>query len=274
MARLPRALFTGSLLVGALCVQPASAIAQIPGHVRVVADSARILRWLRPANDVLVMVDRGTTLEVLDKEGTNDGEWYWVVVPANAHGTRKAGWIRAINVEPFTPPPVAPKADRRFEAVEPPADAPAKPASPAAEDKVTITDGRSTTAPGSGSSASSSANAAKRYTFDDLHFDRDRAAIRPEDAGTLRAAAEALKADPSLVVDIQGYTCSLGTPEHNLALGARRAKAVMDYLVGAGVSADRLTTISLGETQPKHDNSQETSRRLNRRVQLVPKDQR
>jgi outer membrane protein OmpA-like peptidoglycan-associated protein len=48
----------------------------------------------------------------------------------------------------------------------------------------------------------------------------------------------------------------------------------MDYLVGAGVSADRLTTISLGETQPKHDNSQETSRRLNRRVQLVPKDQR
>jgi outer membrane protein OmpA-like peptidoglycan-associated protein len=271
MSRLPRALFIGVLLVVALAVQAAPALAQIPGHVRVVTDSARILRWLRPADEVLVKVNQGTTLEVLDQES----DWYWVVLPPSAHGTRKVGWIRAFNVEPFTPPPATPKTDPRYGPETVPPSVPSAKSAPAPaakekdEDKVTITAERNTAA-----SSSNSIAATKRYTFDDVHFERDRAAIRPEDMETLRAAVEALKGDSSLVVDIQGYTCNLGTPTHNLTLGAQRAKAVLDYLVSEGIPADRLTTISLGETHAKHDNSQETSRRLNRRVAIVPKGQR
>jgi outer membrane protein OmpA-like peptidoglycan-associated protein len=234
--------------------------------VRVVVDSARILRWLRPGNDVLMRVNQGTPLEVLDQ----DGDWYWVVVPRNAHGTRKAGWIHAINVEPFTPPPVTLKPDPRSEPAALSSAVPAaKPvAPPAAEDKVTITAERGSTAPGAGS------DAAKRYTFDDVYFERNRATLRPESADALRAAVDALKSDASLVVDIQGYTCNLGTSEYNLALGTRRAQAVRDYLLSQGVPAERLTTISLGETHPKANNATEESRRLNRRVALVPKTDR
>lgn len=265
MPRLPRPLVIGAFLVVAFCAQAAPASAQFPGHVRVVAESARILRWLRPGHDVLVMVDKGTTLEVLDQ----DSGWYWVVVPANAHGTRKAGWINAVNVEPFTPPPVTLKADPRAEAVTLSSSIPLAKTTPPAEDKVTITDRRTAT-----ESVSTSADAAKRYAFDDVHFERDRAVLRPEGVQSLRAAVDALKADSSLVVDIEGYTCNLGSTEYNLALGSRRAKAVRDYLVSEGIPADRLTMISLGETHAKHDNSQEASRRLNRRVALVPKGQR
>ena len=74
--------------------------------------------------------------------------------------------------------------------------------------------------------------------------------------------------DPNLRLTIEGYTCNLGTPAHNLALGVRRANTVRDYLLNQGIGADRLHTASLGEDQPKHDNTREETRRLNRRVAL------
>ncbi|HET7216936.1 MAG TPA: OmpA family protein, partial [Vicinamibacterales bacterium] len=225
MSRMLRALSIGTLLVVAVSVPVSPAAAQqIPSHVRVITGSARILRWLRPANDVLLTVNQGTTLEVLDQ----DADWYWVVVPPNAHGTRKVGWIRASNVEPFVPPPVMPKEDPRREAEPQARVAPAASAAsttPAgADDKVTITERRDGTAAGD----------KKIYTFQDVHFDRNRYAILQQDMETLRAAVAALKADPSLVVDIEGYTCNLGTTKYNLELGVRRANAVKDYLVSEG----------------------------------------
>lgn len=85
----------------------------------------------------------------------------------------------------------------------------------------------------------------------------------------LRAALAALEADP-LLSNIEAYTCSLGTTTYNLALGARRANAVKNYLVSEGIAADRLHTVSPGEDHAKHDNSREETRQLNRRVALVP----
>ena len=108
------------------------------------------------------------------------------------------------------------------------------------------------------------------YTFEDVHFDRDRHDLRAEDIDLLRSVVAALKADPILAVNIEGYTCNLGTPAHNLALGVSRATAVRDYLVSQGIAAERLHTASRGEDQPKHDNSREETRRLNRRVAFVP----
>jgi outer membrane protein OmpA-like peptidoglycan-associated protein len=111
--------------------------------------------------------------------------------------------------------------------------------------------------------------AEKVYTFEDVHFDFDRYTLRPEAQRILDDAVKALKESPGLRLTVEGHTCSIGTTEYNLALGERRAAAARDYLVSQGVTADRLRTISFGEERPKHDNSREETRRLNRRASLV-----
>ena len=54
-----------------------------------------------------------------------------------------------------------------------------------------------------------------------------------------------------------------------MALGERRSNSVRDYLVQNGVAGNRVTSVSYGEEKPKHDNSREETRRLNRRAALV-----
>jgi peptidoglycan-associated lipoprotein len=276
MSRMARSFSVGALIAIAVGI-PATSAAQapIPAHIRVLTKSERIMRWLGPQTDVLLVVNQGTTLEVIDFE--KEKGWYWVVVPADLHGTRRVGWIRATSVEPsvaLAASPVAPPAvasePQREEAPTQPLVAPSPNMAAAAEDNVAITVRRETPA----ASAADGGGATKPYTFEDVHFARDQFAIRNEDMVRLVAAATALKDDPTLVVTIEGHTCSLGTGTYNLALGNRRANAVKDYLVSAGVPADRLVTVSQGEANPEFDNSHEETRQLNRRVALVRKVQR
>jgi outer membrane protein OmpA-like peptidoglycan-associated protein len=131
------------------------------------------------------------------------------------------------------------------------------------------------TCPTDGKTASDTVNiqvtrpAVRNYTFEDVYFDFDRYSLRPEATRVLDEAIAALRDDPTLRVEIEGHTCSIGTSEYNLALGNRRASSVRDYLVSRGILADRLRTVSYGEERPKYDNSREETRRLNRRAALV-----
>jgi len=109
----------------------------------------------------------------------------------------------------------------------------------------------------------------RTITFEDVYFDFDRYSLRPEATRVLDEAVTALRENATLRVEIEGHTCSIGTAEYNLALGDRRANAVRDYLVSRGIGADRLRSVSYGEERPKHDNSREETRRLNRRAALV-----
>jgi outer membrane protein OmpA-like peptidoglycan-associated protein len=133
---------------------------------------------------------------------------------------------------------------------------------------VTVNDGR-----GGEASATVTINVIapprKQFTFEDVHFDFDRYTLRPDALRVLDEAVAAMKEDGTLRLEIEGHTCNIGTNEYNLALGERRAHAVRDYLTSRGVSADRLRTVSYGEERPKHDNSREETRRLNRRAALV-----
>src|SRR5947207_7511548 len=84
----------------------------------------------------------------------------------------------------------------------------------------------------------------------DIHFDFDKYDIRPADAKTLDGNAGWLKSNPNHLVLIEGHCDERGTNEYNLALGERRAKSTMNYLVSQGVQASRITIISYGEERP------------------------
>src|SRR5688572_18909605 len=84
----------------------------------------------------------------------------------------------------------------------------------------------------------------------DITFDFDKYDIRPADAKTLDTNATWLKSNPNHLVLIEGHCDERGTNEYNLALGERRAKSTMNYLVSQGVQASRITIISYGEERP------------------------
>ena len=99
----------------------------------------------------------------------------------------------------------------------------------------------------------------------DVHFDFDKADILEKDKGVLQAIADFMKAHPQAMVMVDGNCDERGTVEYNLALGERRAHAAMDYLVGLGVSASRLSTLSYGKEKPVCTQSVESCWSLNRR---------
>ena len=238
----------------------AAAAAQIPPDVRVI-NAAPIARWLHGESDILATVEPGTTLGVLGKEGG----WYWVIAPPDAHGTRPAGWIAAGSVEV-----VAETATRLAPApilqIERPVSVPPKGISAQAPAGAPVAVTRRVAA-----ADSANARAARKdYDFEDVHFALNRYSLRSKETTILDGAANKLKDDPLLRLNVEGYTCNLGTPAYNLSLGDRRANAVKDYLMSKGVPGDQLRTMSFGEERAKHDNSHKETRPLNRRVALVP----
>jgi len=104
----------------------------------------------------------------------------------------------------------------------------------------------------------------------DIHFDFDKYDIRPGDAKILDTNAAWLKTNTDLVL-IEGHCDERGTNEYNLALGERRAKATMNYLVGQGVQANRITIISYGEERPSCTEHNEGCWAKNRRSHFLVK---
>ncbi|MGA9796724.1 MAG: peptidoglycan-associated lipoprotein Pal [Rhizomicrobium sp.] len=100
---------------------------------------------------------------------------------------------------------------------------------------------------------------------DTVHFDYDKYNVTDEDRGTLQRQAQWLAKYPQVRVTIEGNCDERGTREYNLALGARRANAVKEYLVSLGVSSARVDTISYGKERPVCSESTEDCWAQNRR---------
>jgi len=101
-----------------------------------------------------------------------------------------------------------------------------------------------------GSARPAPAEFAARAELEDIHFDFDRHDIRPGDARILDVSAAWLQENPGTLVLIEGHCDERGTDAYNLALGDRRAKAAMDYLVSRGIQAERVNTLSYGKERP------------------------
>ena len=147
---------------------------------------------------------------------------------------------------------------------------PATPAPPAAAAPVTPAPATPVPAPATPPLPSEfTANA----NLKDIHFDFDKYDIRPEDARILDSNAAWLKTNARNLVLIEGHCDERGTAEYNLALGERRAKSTMNYLVSQGVAANRITIISYGKERPLCTEKTETCWAMNRRAHHLVKAQ-
>ena len=105
----------------------------------------------------------------------------------------------------------------------------------------------------------------------DIHFAFDSYEIRSSDAKILDATTQWLRTHPDALLLIEGHADERGTNEYNVALGERRAKASMNYLVSHGIQAARITIISYGEERGTCHESNERCWSLNRRAHFLVK---
>ena len=113
---------------------------------------------------------------------------------------------------------------------------------------------------------------ADSWTFHDINFEVNKAVLTPASHAILDEIVAGLKDRPALNVTVEGHTDITGTHAYNMDLSNRRAKAVVDYLVGKGISPERLNAIGYGPDRPIADNNTKAGRAKNRRVQFTKMD--
>tara|TARA_B110000090_G_scaffold171026_1_gene190910 strand:+ start:350 stop:904 length:555 start_codon:yes stop_codon:yes gene_type:complete len=102
-----------------------------------------------------------------------------------------------------------------------------------------------------------------------VYFDFDVSSVSSDSSALLDAHAKFLNANTGVNVLVEGHADERGTPEYNIALGERRAKAIVTYLQNMGVSAAQVTMVSYGEEKPMVKDRSEAAFSKNRRAVLV-----
>jgi len=101
-----------------------------------------------------------------------------------------------------------------------------------------------------------------------VSFRSGSAQVTPGSASVLNRVAEALIANPTVKVEIQGHTDNSGSRASNVSISQRRANAVRGYLISKGVDGSRLSAKGYGPDQPMVPNTTPNNRAQNRRVEL------
>ena len=103
----------------------------------------------------------------------------------------------------------------------------------------------------------------------DVLFDFGKATLKPGTRETLAKLSGILLAYPSLKLQLEGHTDSIGSDEFNQTLSEKRAYAVRDYLVQASINGNSLTAVGFGKANPVASNDTDKGRQQNRRVEMV-----
>ena len=103
----------------------------------------------------------------------------------------------------------------------------------------------------------------------DVLFDFNQATLKPDAREKLARVSGILLAYPTLHVNVEGHTDSIGTDEYNLKLSERRANAVRDYLTSNGINSANVGAVGLGKADPVASNDTAAGRQQNRRVEMV-----
>jgi outer membrane protein OmpA-like peptidoglycan-associated protein/tetratricopeptide (TPR) repeat protein len=109
----------------------------------------------------------------------------------------------------------------------------------------------------------------KPIVLKNVFFETSKADLRKESRVELNKLRLLLTENPNMKIEISGHTDNVGSDADNLSLSEKRAKAVRDYLIQNGISAERLTYKGYGKTQPVDSNDTETGRAANRRTAFL-----
>lgn len=109
----------------------------------------------------------------------------------------------------------------------------------------------------------------RKLDLQTVYFDYDKFILNPQALDIMSVNADQMWNHPLSVVLIEGHCDERGTEEYNLALGEKRAREVRDYLVKYGISPERLSIISYGESVPAAPGSGEKSWSKNRRAEFA-----
>ena len=119
--------------------------------------------------------------------------------------------------------------------------------------------------------AKKNAEALVELSLQNIYFDYDKSAIRPDAREILKANAEIFTKNSSAKIVVEGHCDERGTAEYNMALGERRAQEAKQYMVNLGIDASRIETISYGKERPLDNRSTEEAWAQNRRAQFLLK---
>ncbi len=108
----------------------------------------------------------------------------------------------------------------------------------------------------------------KESQFETVYFDFDKSNLRSDSKSGLDANYDLLMQFPDVMVKIEGHCDERGTVEYNLSLGEKRATSCKDYLVGLGIDASRISTISYGKEKPVDAGHSEAAWGKNRRCEF------
>lgn len=95
------------------------------------------------------------------------------------------------------------------------------------------------------------ASISKPSVVENIFYDFDKATLRPESKDALDELAVMLEDNPNVAIEMGSHTDRMGSDDYNLALSDRRAKSVVDYLVGKGINPSRLSYVGYGKSKPK-----------------------
>jgi peptidoglycan-associated lipoprotein len=228
--------------------------------VRVLRDNLEIKQWRSGRPHVTSVASAGTMLDVLSTDGDmyvhRESNWYFVLFPPDAWGTRRPGWISGRNVEYIPGVPFATVAPPVAVMVEPPPAVTTPPAPPRVESPMPAAEARA---------AATNVPAVSEVV---LYFDFGKSNLTDESKGKLAAAFSTLKPNEvNVSFALEGHADWIGTGKFNERLGLARAEMVKQFLNDQfKIPADKIGVVSFGEDKPAAPNSTDEGRALNRRV--------
>ena len=121
---------------------------------------------------------------------------------------------------------------------------------------------------GTSSLSAAEAVAEMQANFQRVQFQVDSSDLDADSKRALNANAALMRRFADIRVEIQGHADERGTTDYNIALGQRRANAVRQHMIEAGVANSRITVVSYGEERPLADASTEVAWSQNRRCEF------
>jgi outer membrane protein OmpA-like peptidoglycan-associated protein len=106
------------------------------------------------------------------------------------------------------------------------------------------------------------------FTLNNIFFEYNKYELQDKSKTELDALVKFLQDNPDVKGEVSGHTDNIGAAENNMTLSLNRAHSVRDYLVNAGIDANRLTYKGFGSTKPATSNDTEEGRAKNRRIEF------